>query len=317
MPCRLIRDDMLESERVLGLPVEARWLYVSILLTADDLGCFEASAFRLARRSDIRRETVEQLLGMLADQDLVRLYEASGKRFGFIPRFRQRIQIKFLKNPPPPVALMQDDEDALNKIKQLTSKTTVGNPLDNRCPSAGQPSEAKAKAKAKDKSNAQQAESAKEPESPPEEADRAAKVDEDEPRPQPQKRERRVEIALLLREQGVAAMAHHPTVVAWAQTGVTDEQLTEAVGLARLRKPTGSIPVGYLEPIVADLRKPAPPVKRSTADWWTSDRATDAKARELGMQARPGEEYPAFRARMRDEIERRDRAMREQLGAVA
>jgi hypothetical protein len=314
MPCRLIRDDMLESERVLGLPVEARWLYVSILLTADDLGCFEASAFRLARRSDIRRETVEQLLMMLADQDLIRLYEASGKRFGFIPRFKQRIQIKFLKHPAPPVALMQDDEDALNKINELTSKTTVGKRLDNRCLSAGQPSEAKAKAKAKDKSNAQQAESAKEPESPPEEADRAAKVDEDEPKPQ--KRERRVEIALLLREKGVAAMAHHPTVVTWAQTGVTDEQLTEAVGLARLRK-TGSIPVGYLEPIVADLRKPAPPVKRSTADWWTSDRATDAKAAELEMRARPGEEYAAFRARIREEIERRDRAMREQLGAVA
>lgn len=147
MPCRLIRDEMLESERVLALPIEARWLYVTILLTADDLGLFEATSFKLARRSDIRREASDRLLQMLADADLVRLYEVNGKRFGFIPRFRQRIQIKFLKHPAPPESLMADDEDALSKIKHLASKTTVGKPLGNGSASAGQPSEAKAKAK--------------------------------------------------------------------------------------------------------------------------------------------------------------------------
>jgi hypothetical protein len=147
MPCRLIRDDMLESERVLALPVEARWLYVTILLSADDLGLFEATAFKLARRSDIKRETGERLLTMLADSDLVRLYEVNGKRYGFIPRFRQRIQIKNLKHPAPPDALMCDDADALNKIKHLVFKTTVGKPLDNSCATVGQPPEAKAKAK--------------------------------------------------------------------------------------------------------------------------------------------------------------------------
>lgn len=153
MPCRLIRDELLESERVLALPIEARWLYVTILLSADDLGLFEATSFKLARRSDIRREAGEQLLGMLADADLVRLYEAGGKRYGFIPRFRQRIQIKFLKHPAPPEALMHDDEDALNKIKHLASKTTVGKQLDNGDAADGQPSEAKAKAKVEAKEN--------------------------------------------------------------------------------------------------------------------------------------------------------------------
>jgi hypothetical protein len=153
MPCRLIRDDMLDSERVLALPVEARWLYVTILLSADDLGLFEATSFKLARRSDIRREAGEQLLGMLADADLVRLYEANGKRYGFIPRFRQRIQIKFLKHPAPPESLLHDDDDALIKIKQLGERSTVGQRMDNGCSSDGQPSEAKAKAKAKETEN--------------------------------------------------------------------------------------------------------------------------------------------------------------------
>jgi hypothetical protein len=132
---------MLDSERVLALPVEARWLYVTILLSADDLGLFEATSFKLARRADIKREAGEKLLTMLADSDLVRLYDVGDKRYGFVPRFRQRIQIKRLKHPPPPDALMQDDQDAINKIKHLTCKTTVGQQLNNRLPSVAQPSE--------------------------------------------------------------------------------------------------------------------------------------------------------------------------------
>lgn len=141
MPSRLIRDEMLESESVLSLPVEARWFYVTILLSADDLGLFEATSFKLARRADIRRESGEALLIMLADADLVRLYEVNGKRFGFIPRFRQRLQIKRLRYPQPPIALLQDDEDALNKINNLTSNPTVGQRMVNSSPTAAQPSE--------------------------------------------------------------------------------------------------------------------------------------------------------------------------------
>lgn len=45
MPNRMIRDGILESEAVLSLPAEARWLYVSVLLSADDIGLFEATPF--------------------------------------------------------------------------------------------------------------------------------------------------------------------------------------------------------------------------------------------------------------------------------
>lgn len=148
MPSRLIREDMLDSERVLALPIEARWLFVTIMLSADDLGIFEATSFKLTRRSDLRRETIDHLLGMLRDADLVRLYEADGKRFGFIPRFRQRIQIKFIKRPLPPPEMIADDDDAINKIKQLASKTTVGQRMGNRCATDGQQQEAKAEAEA-------------------------------------------------------------------------------------------------------------------------------------------------------------------------
>ena len=125
MPNRLIRDEMLESESILSLPIEARWLFVTILLGADDVGLFEATSFKLARRADIRRESGDKLIQLLADNDLIRLYEVDGKRYGFIPKFRQRLQIKRSKYPHPPSGLLQDDLDALNKINELGTKTTV------------------------------------------------------------------------------------------------------------------------------------------------------------------------------------------------
>ena len=149
MPNRLVRDEMLESEAILSLPIEARWLYVTILLSADDVGLFEATSFKLARRADIRRESGDKLLQMLADADLIRLYEVAGKRYGFIPKFRQRIQIKYPKHPLPPKALMEGDDDALNKINELDAKTTVGQPFSTDAQqesTAIQPPEAKAKA---------------------------------------------------------------------------------------------------------------------------------------------------------------------------
>lgn len=125
MPNRLIRDEMLESESILSLPIEARWLYVTILLSADDVGLFEATSFKLARRADIRRESGDKLIQLLADNDLIRLYEVDGKRYGFIPKFRQRLQIKRSRYPHPPGGLLADDLDALNKINELGTKTTV------------------------------------------------------------------------------------------------------------------------------------------------------------------------------------------------
>lgn len=146
MANRLIRDEMLESERVLSLPVEARWLFVTILLSADDLGFFEATIFKLARKADVRREMGEKLMTMIADADLVRLYEVAGKRYGFVPRFRQRVQIRRLKYPLPPKALYEDDPDALSKINNLAFNPTDEQLLDNGCASAAQPSEAEVEA---------------------------------------------------------------------------------------------------------------------------------------------------------------------------
>lgn len=127
MPSRLIRDDMLDSERVQTLPIEARWLYVSVLLTADDVGLFEVSPFKLGRRAGIDQQKIALLVQLMADADLVRVYEVAGKRYGFIPRYRQRLQIKRTRHPLPSPALLADDPDAVSKINQLAPNP----PLDN------------------------------------------------------------------------------------------------------------------------------------------------------------------------------------------
>ncbi len=150
MPNRLIRDGLLESEAVLSLPVEARWLYVSILLSADDVGLFDATPFRLARRADVRREMADKLVQMLTDVDLIRLYEVDGKRYGFIPRYGQRLQLRRHKHPVPPMSLLQGDSDAIRKIKDLASNSTVNHgepPLDNRSSPPESESEAQSKEK--------------------------------------------------------------------------------------------------------------------------------------------------------------------------
>ena len=127
MPSRLIRSEMLESERLQTLPVEARWMFVCIALSADDLGLFEASPYIIGRRAGIDPKQVPALLQLCADADLIRLYEVAEKRYLFIPRFRQRLQIKRSRFPRPPDALMVDDEDASSKFNNLGSNPRLDN----------------------------------------------------------------------------------------------------------------------------------------------------------------------------------------------
>ncbi|MDQ0082909.1 hypothetical protein J2W35_003268 [Variovorax boronicumulans] len=131
----------MESEAVLSLPVEGRWLFVIIILSADDVGLFEATEFKLARRADVNRDLAGKLMQMIADADLIRLYMVDGKRYGFVPKFRQRLQIQTSKHPLPPREIYQDDSDALNKINKLATRSTVGAPVGSSLTTDGQPPE--------------------------------------------------------------------------------------------------------------------------------------------------------------------------------
>lgn len=91
MPNRVIRGELLNSERYWSVGIEARQFFLHLILTADDFGLINGSSFSLRRNCfgpdgcDPKR--LEMLLGELADQGLVVAYEIEAARFLWIPRF--------------------------------------------------------------------------------------------------------------------------------------------------------------------------------------------------------------------------------------
>lgn len=70
-------------------------------------------------------------------------------------------------------------------------------------------------------------------------------------------------LTLALRPLGVSALSTHPTVIAWADAGVSLEVLTEAVQLARETKGAATLSPNYLAPIVERLLNPPPGARPS------------------------------------------------------
>lgn len=91
-------------------------------------------------------------------------------------------------------------------------------------------------------------------------------------------------IAVLLRKQDVAITGMHPVAQQWAKEGVTDDHLTEALAIARMRKPTGPIAPGYLVPIVREAMEPRRDATGKTLSQLLAERDA-AEAAEAAQQA--------------------------------
>lgn len=105
MPDRILRDELMRSARYRRLTSDtARLLFVHLVLTVDSLGNTEAdtTAIEDVLHRPLGDETVAKLLSELADVDLIRMYQNSGKRYLHIPRFRQRLRYLQGKHPLPP-----------------------------------------------------------------------------------------------------------------------------------------------------------------------------------------------------------------------
>lgn len=124
MPDRIIRDELLTSERYWSVNVEAQQLFVHLLLRADSLSRFSGKNFtiRMACYPGHQRnpEVIEKLLSDLHDSDLIRLYTVAGERFIFIPRYRQRLRYTNSKYPSPP-----NEINDVSLEKSDSSKTQV------------------------------------------------------------------------------------------------------------------------------------------------------------------------------------------------
>lgn len=152
MGSRMIRDGLLDSDRYWSVSTDARQMFVHLLLLADDFGCVSLSATFIRRRcfNDApSHERIAKLINELSDADLVRPYEVDRGCYGFIPRFKQRLQRSTLKHPKPPEWLIEGDPHAVemfNKISKETKNPSVDQPLpnvDQPGSTVGQPPEVK------------------------------------------------------------------------------------------------------------------------------------------------------------------------------
>lgn len=122
MPNRVIREGLLDSQRYWSVSIDARQLFVHIMLLADDFGCVSLAPVFLRRRcfavppSDRK---LSALLAQLKSADLIRPYERNGAKYAFIPRYGQRLKRETLRHPKPPDSLFADDDEAREKFKRI------------------------------------------------------------------------------------------------------------------------------------------------------------------------------------------------------
>jgi hypothetical protein len=133
MADRVIRDELLTSERYWKVSIEAQRLFIHILLNADDTARFSGKNYTIRSACfpdpdhSVTAEALEKLISELHDADLIRLYTAEGERFVFIPRFKQRLRFTTSKYPAPPSGI----SDLLTE-KSDSSPTIVSPKSDSR-----------------------------------------------------------------------------------------------------------------------------------------------------------------------------------------
>ena len=120
MPNRVVRGEILRSERYHEVGETARLLFFELLLVADDYGLLHLApvALRMSCPSALNRtyDQMTKLMAELHDADLIRVYEVKGARYGFIPRFGNYPKARKPKYPLP------GDSASLKEINELVSK---------------------------------------------------------------------------------------------------------------------------------------------------------------------------------------------------
>lgn len=116
----------------MALRPELQVLTLHLKLICDDFGLTLLTPLTVGRRCFRKRPSDTKLKKMLEEleaADQVRMYEADGVIFGFVPRFRQKLKILRAKHPLPPAELYQDDLNALEKFinnKAMFAKMSPG-----------------------------------------------------------------------------------------------------------------------------------------------------------------------------------------------
>lgn len=135
MPDRLIRDELLESGRWLDLPSDTdRLVFVGLLFRADDFGNLEGGQKRIFRFmqsfAQVRsEENAATVMLHLAEADLCRRYDVTGREFYHLPRTRPHRKYLVRKCPASPwcdaSAMLGKNQRVLNQGHAKNMHDTV------------------------------------------------------------------------------------------------------------------------------------------------------------------------------------------------
>ena len=130
MPDRVIRDEILESDRWLDLPTDAaRLAFVGFVLICDDFGNLEGGQRRLFRFlhkfTQVKtQDAATAVIDALMQSDLLRRYTDNDRELFHIPRFKSHRQYLSRQFPPSPWC---PSETELGKHKRIINKGLATN----------------------------------------------------------------------------------------------------------------------------------------------------------------------------------------------
>lgn len=118
MPNRVIREGILDSDRVNALSWQGEVFYRRLHSIVDDYGCYDARSPVLRsklfplRLEKVSISDIEKMMRECVDAALVRCYTVSGKNYLEVINFNQTVRIKKRKFPPPEGNAPQMQADA-------------------------------------------------------------------------------------------------------------------------------------------------------------------------------------------------------------
>lgn len=288
------------DEAFVSCSAMARLLAIGLRNEADDNGIFEWNPTKLKMRIlPADNCDAAALLDEIALSGQVMRYTVNGREYGIIRSFTrfQKPKKPTFQYPPPSEPIPK--EYALSPSYSPTSSQPVPHQSGNRV-SEGSGSGSEGRSTPPGKSAASRVPTPPTPEQSPRCAALTALAEGGKVRIDPKAR-------MHLRQ--------------WADEGITDQQMADALAIARDKKPHPNerIPIGFLVAIMADvLTGTKPPERRSVAEiardtsramlerdaqqlgerWWEVPEKVQEKGREEGVSIIPGQPFEDYVARV-------------------
>lgn len=298
---RTIKPDFWTDEKVVELSAFARLLFIGLWNFADDEGRMECSPRRI-KMQILPADSVEvpRLLDELRALDLIDTYTVDGVEYLQVQGFAKHQKIdrrstsKYPKRPagsavpadPPRIPPTEWKGMEGNGREETTPAVPIETTADSGQPPAGVVP-AEAGTATPDPKIAAQIEQLRV----------GTPVGSDE-------HDKAGELWAVLKANGCRGTAAHPSVIEMVRDGVTVQELRAAIAEAR-KSNDGQLNPAYLVPIVERLRSGKGKANGKAAAWATDERATEAKARELGLwPARGNESWDDLRGRIRARLAR-------------